>query len=79
MEEEEDYFGKLTQQQLVDLMNGKSSKNDPGTIDLEKDEDLVRRPILKSEKPQEEWDEKDWKRFMDAGDPRNNHSVDLEI
>jgi|GEM_PF-5575612 len=77
--EEEDYFGKLTQQQLVELMNGKPSKGNPGVVDLEIDDEAVRRPILKSEKPQEEWDVRDWKRFMDAGDPRNNHSVDLDL
>ena len=78
MENEEDYFEKFTQQQLVDLFNGKTSKNNPGVVDLEI-EDGVRRPTLKSEKAQEDWDESDWKKFMDAGDPRNNHSVDLEI
>jgi len=77
--DEENYFEKFTQQQLVDLMNGKASKDNPGVVDLEIDDEAVRRPTLKSEKPQDEWDVKDWKKFMDAGDPRNNHSVDLEV
>jgi len=72
---EEKSIENMTEQELIEAMNGKNSVNDCTIIDLGIDKNARSQESL-SDKKQEDWTEEDWARYMDE-DGRNNQVFNL--